>query len=681
MGAGASAIDGAKGADASAISAGVQSQSAADKFLLKAALEARLGGAEILKNFEAVVTNQADLNELRLAVFSNKEGVYEARSMIEENRTMIMRNYSSAFVGNRQIANQNTDDIFKNRFAILDGMKVDGQVQMNFRKSKHNEAVIEFLENRSLLNNRVAKVNEQMSDVNADLIAINKAIIDSNEEIVSFNSDQIATNTNLLAGIKLEKATPEANSARIASNKEKIAKIKTKNEEYNQGMVDKHKLIVDNRKQIETNAAEIKERRDAILANRDIIKANGAKIGEMLRAQSAGVDELVDKLGALSDDEVKSMQAALVAGTEEENVETNRKAISENEARLHSLHLEIMTNKEDLYSIRAMIEENRALIVKNYAAAFVGNRQMANQNTDDIFKNRCAILDAVKVDGQVQENWRNSKYNEANADFLEHRSKLNNRVAKVNEMMSKANEKLIGVNSSIMKSNAEIVDFNSQQIETNSKLLGGIVEEKANPEANAARIAKNAERIQVIADRVAKYGEKSQEMKNKVMANRQDVEANAQDIEARRARIEANRSTLVQNGAKVAAMLMGGEAPAEAAAPAEREETLADKGHCAGAAFFEPAQEAPAAIVEAAAAADAAEPEEDEVDKKLKPAFADIDKDNSGFIEASELKSVLATMGISMTDEEIDGVLKMADVNGDHKLDYAEYKKLVTKAM
>jgi len=67
--------------------------------------------------------------------------------------------------------------------------------------------------------------------------------------------------------------------------------------------------------------------------------------------------------------------------------------------------------------------------------------------------------------------------------------------------------------------------------------------------------------------------------------------------------------------------------------------------------------------------------------KKLKPAFADIDKDNSGLIDASELKVVLATMGINMTDEQIEGVLKMADVNGDLKLDYAEYKKLVTKAM
>lgn len=141
----------------------------------------------------------------------------------------------------------------------------------------------------------------------------------------------------------------------------------------------------------------------------------------------------------------------------------------------------------------------------------------------------------------------------------------------------------------------------------------------------------------MIADRVAKYREKDTEMRNKMMANRQDIEANAKDIDERRARIEANRANLVQNGAKVAAMLMGSEAPAAA-------------------------------------------PEEDEIDKKLKPAFADIDKDNSGFIEAAELKNVLKQMGVDMSDEEVEGVLKMSDINGDHKLDYAEYKKLVGKA-
>ena len=63
---------------------------------------------------------------------ANKALVYQSRSMIEENRLMIMSNYSAAFMGNRQLANSNTDEIFSNRAEILQGMDSDGDVQENY---------------------------------------------------------------------------------------------------------------------------------------------------------------------------------------------------------------------------------------------------------------------------------------------------------------------------------------------------------------------------------------------------------------------------------------------------------------------------------------------------------------------------------------------------------------------
>jgi hypothetical protein len=548
----------AKGADKETITKGVADVAAVDKEVLKAAVEARLGTEVIAANFKQIATNAADLHELHLTVLTNKEGVYEARSMIEENRLNILKNYSAAFVGNRQMANQNTDDIFKNRFAILDALKCEGPVQENFRNSKYNEARIEFLENRSLLNNRVAKVNQELSLVNKDLIEINDKILGSNEEIVSFNKDQIGTNSLMLDGIKAETATADANKTRIESNKKKIENIKTKNEEYNNGMEAKHQLIKDNRTKITENAAAIKERRDQILANRKIIKENGTKVADKLRENSGCVDDLLAQVKDLSDSEAEMVLAALKVEKPDETATTtaNRSKISKNEASLHQLHLEVMTNKEQLYEIRSIIEENRALILKNYAAAFVGNRQMANQNTEDIFKNRKAILHTIKTSTQVEENWRLSKTNEATCDSLEHRSKLNNRVQKVNELMSKANEKLIEINRSIMAGNEEIVKFNKEQIETNRKILeAGILPEKATPEANEERIASNMKRIEVIQERNAKYDQKCEEMMKQVNENRAHIIENAKKIDARRDAIRANRKNIVANGKKVCELI------------------------------------------------------------------------------------------------------------------------------
>jgi len=411
------------------------------------------------------------------------------------------------------------------------------------------------LENRSLLNNRVAKANEAMSDVNKDLIAVNNEILKTNEETLNFNKAQVETNTKLLDGIQADKATAEANKARIDSNKAKITKVRERNEKYNADMADKHAAIKEIRKTIDANADKIKERRKQILANRDGVVARGVEVATLLRGSATNVEDLTKSLADLSDEEKKSLKEALAVDAPAEAVVSNRKNINENEAKLHELHFAVTTNKFKLYRIRSVVEENRALILKNYAAAFIGNRQMINQNTDDIIKNRTAILDAMKTDGQVQENLRNSKYNETHVDFLEKRSLMNNRVQKVNDLMKAANAKLIAINESIMASNEEVVKFNTEQMETNGKLVAGIKDEKATPEANAARIEANGKRIQVIADRCSKYDEKVDGMLKAATENRDAIVANAKDIEERRKKVMERRNEINENAAKVAGLL------------------------------------------------------------------------------------------------------------------------------
>ncbi|CAJ1424905.1 unnamed protein product [Effrenium voratum] len=65
----------------------------------------------------------------------------------------------------------------------------------------------------------------------------------------------------------------------------------------------------------------------------------------------------------------------------------------------------------------------------------------------------------------------------------------------------------------------------------------------------------------------------------------------------------------------------------------------------------------------------------------LKAAFEEIDKDKSRAIEANELKAVMAKMNVPLSEEQIDGVFKRADVNKDAKLSFEEYESLVLKSM
>ena len=52
-----------------------------------------------------------------------------ARSIVEENHDSILKNYHAAFRGNRNLANANTEDLFRNRYAILRSMKIDAANQ------------------------------------------------------------------------------------------------------------------------------------------------------------------------------------------------------------------------------------------------------------------------------------------------------------------------------------------------------------------------------------------------------------------------------------------------------------------------------------------------------------------------------------------------------------------------
>lgn len=57
----------------------------------------------------------------------------------------------------------------------------------------------------------------------------------------------------------------------------------------------------------------------------------------------------------------------------------------------------------------------------------------------------------------------------------------------------------------------------------------------------------------------------------------------------------------------------------------------------------------------------------------LRAAFRVFDKDGSGSLSATELRGVLTSMGEKMTDEEVDEMLAEADLDGDGKINYAEF--------
>ena len=62
---------------------------------------------------------------------------------------------------------------------------------------------------------------------------------------------------------------------------------------------------------------------------------------------------------------------------------------------------------------------------------------------------------------------------------------------------------------------------------------------------------------------------------------------------------------------------------------------------------------------------------------ELKRAFEIFDKDGNGTISAAELRHVMTNLGEKLTDEEVDEMIREADVDGDGQINYEEFVKMM----
>jgi len=62
-----------------------------------------------------------------------------------------------------------------------------------------------------------------------------------------------------------------------------------------------------------------------------------------------------------------------------------------------------------------------------------------------------------------------------------------------------------------------------------------------------------------------------------------------------------------------------------------------------------------------------------EMERELQQSFKVFDANGDGFINASELRQVMSTIGEKMTEKDINDIMKQWDRDGDGKIDYKGY--------
>ncbi|XWS53898.1 hypothetical protein CRYUN_Cryun10bG0039700 [Craigia yunnanensis] len=69
---------------------------------------------------------------------------------------------------------------------------------------------------------------------------------------------------------------------------------------------------------------------------------------------------------------------------------------------------------------------------------------------------------------------------------------------------------------------------------------------------------------------------------------------------------------------------------------------------------------------------------ETDAEEELKEAFKVFDKDQNGYISATELRHVMINLGEKLSDEEVEQMIKEADLDGDGQVNYEEFVKMMT---
>ncbi|CAL5339753.1 unnamed protein product [Camellia sinensis] len=71
---------------------------------------------------------------------------------------------------------------------------------------------------------------------------------------------------------------------------------------------------------------------------------------------------------------------------------------------------------------------------------------------------------------------------------------------------------------------------------------------------------------------------------------------------------------------------------------------------------------------------------ESEAEEELKEAFKVFDKDQDGYISPNELRNVMVNLGERPTDEEVEQMIRDADLDGDGLIDYKEFVRMMLVA-
>ena len=231
-------------------------------------------------------------------------------------------------------------------------------------------------------------------------------------------------------------------------------------------------------------------------------------------------------------------------------VDLNKKNIRKNKRHIFELECQASTAYAESMLLIADIEENRALLSRNFSAAFNGNRAIAVDNIEDLYRCRMLMVDALEAKTDTEQNFKSATENKLRIDLLENKFSLNEMLREVASQMSAVNELLVSLNKLIADSNETLADQGAEMVSENAEWIDGEILKiikLASSDSNLELVNDNATRLEMLSEQatVAEHGAKLK--LQQVATETKQILDTGDDIADRRARIQAEREKVVAN--------------------------------------------------------------------------------------------------------------------------------------
>ena len=239
-------------------------------------------------------------------------------------------------------------------------------------------------------------------------------------------------------------------------------------------------------------------------------------------------------------------------------VALNEENIRKNKRHIFELECQASTSYAESLLLIADIEENRALLSRNFSAAFNGNRAIAVDNIEDLYRCRMLMVDALTAKTDVQQNFKSAMGNSLRIDLLENKFYLNEQLQAVAEQMAAINEMLTSLNEMIADSNENLADQGGEMVSENASWIDGEIDKMfkaASADSNADLVKINADRLESLTGKADVAAKSARLTVKQIESETKSIIDNGDDIAARRARIQAEREKVVANQKRSSALM------------------------------------------------------------------------------------------------------------------------------